>query len=93
MNKKPIWRKAVGRYLQDAGDDGAHVGREPVSKGQGQVDEHHDVAVPHVGGDVHLAGRVHHVGHQLVQLLHSQASHHLRQTWDRQRGELRVSHP
>lgn len=69
-----------GGYLEDAGDDGSHVGRELVSKGERQVDEHHNVAIPNVRGDVHLAGRLHHVRHQLVQLLHTQAGHDLRQT-------------
>lgn len=67
-------------YLEDAGDDGTDVGGEPFSKGEGQVDEHHDIAIPHMRRNVHLTGSLHHVWHQLVQLLHSQASHDLRQT-------------
>ena len=67
-------------YLEDAGEDGPDVRCELVPEGERQVDEHHDVAVTHVGGDVHLTGRLHNVRHQLIQLLHAQTSDHLRKT-------------
>lgn len=76
--RKVLWSK---QYLENTGNDGPNVGSKLVSEGERQIDEHHDVAVPDVRSNVYLAGCLHHIWHQLVQLLHSQSSHHLSQTF------------
>lgn len=75
--KQTFWSQ---QYLEDAGDDGSDIGSKPVSKGEGQVDEHHDVAISDVRRDIDLAGCLHHIWHQLVQLLHAESRHDLSQT-------------
>lgn len=75
----PILSGGTGAYFEDTGDDGPHIRSEFVPEGDGQVVEHHDVAISDVGGNVHFAGCSHNFWHQLLQLLHPQAGHDLSQ--------------
>lgn len=72
--------KVFCTYLENAGDDRPNIGSKLVSKGQGQVNEHHDVAISDMRSNVNLAGCLHHIWHQLVKLLYTKTSHDLGQT-------------
>jgi hypothetical protein len=56
-------------------EDGLHhlpdILEELVGEDAGHVDEHHDVAVLNVGGDVHPLGCGHNLRHQLVHFVHA----------------------
>ncbi|KAF3850544.1 hypothetical protein F7725_012316 [Dissostichus mawsoni] len=64
----------LGGGEQVKGDDGPDVRRESFSEGERQVDEHHDVSVSHVGGNVLFTGCGHNIRHQLARVSMSHGS-------------------
>jgi len=69
--------------LEDGGYNRPHILEELLLEHGGQIDVHHDVAVTHVGRNVHTFGGADDDGHELVEVSNAHTAHHLGQTWSK----------